>query len=263
MATRPDLISEPMDAPQDSTPKPTEGSKVDERVGSGGDTQMATASPPSYRPPGYPDFGSMWSQPPQPLPGPVDHPFFKWVSEGAKRDPNVLATMSPRAHPAQSIVPLRPVSSTLAAPVAIQPHTVYPFVPPPSVAMEPMTPDTKTVRSFIPSPAQTTPDLSSSPTEPSPSSAHTATPASTGKQPLDDSKDDPGAPVPAEQQCEETKSTPERPDDPECTSSYMRLVNNPVDTPAERPPTVVSGQIWRSGSKREGWRRHQWSMDIG
>jgi hypothetical protein len=108
--------------------------------------------------------------------------------------------------------------------------------------------------------------LSSSPTEPSPSSAHTATPASTSKQPLREMKDDlnPPASVPTGHQHRETEMTPDTPKrNPECTSSYIRMVNNPDETQTERPPTVVSGQIWRSGSKGEGWRRHQWATDIG
>ena len=222
------------------------------------------ASAPTYRPPGYPDMGSLWTQPPQPLPDPNDHPFFRWVAEGAKKDPAVLATMSPPARPAQpSSVQRRPDGT----PLSIQPRAVYPFVPPPSVSMEPMTPDLKPRQSFMqPSPAQRTPDLSSSPTEPSPSSAHTATPAGPEEQPPDDAEDNHKGPAAHRSELRENTAAKEG-EQPACTSTYMRVVTHPQNVEMERKPSIVTGQIWRSGSKNEGWRRHQWStegsMDVG
>lgn len=214
---------------------------------------------PSYRPPGYPDLGSMWSQPPRPLPGPDNHPFFRWVAEGARMDPEVTATMSRQPPYASPALPARSQPST---PMAVQRQTVYPFVPPPSVAMEPITPNLKPTRSFTrASPSQRTPDLSSSPTEPSPLSAHTTTPVSTGKQPL--GKVDTGK-TPSPMQGPDDRgenSAPQGGEQPECTSTYIRMVTNPEDAQTEGRSSIVSGQIWRSGSKREGWRRHQWSTE--
>ena len=217
-------------------------------------------STPTYRPPGYPDMGSVWTQPPQPLPGPQDHPFFRWVAEGAKKDPAIIATMSSRPTAAK-ITLQQPLSTSMM--LATRSRTDCAFVPAPSVAMEPMTPDTSPRPVFTrASPSQRTPDLSSSPTEPSPSSARTSTPASTSKQPLHQEKDPAG-----QSQLLGEKTAREEEEQPACTSTYLRVVTNPETVDDSRKAAVVSGQIWRSGSKKEGWRRHQWStegsMDVG
>jgi len=200
---------------------------------------------------------SLWTQPPQPLPGPVDHPFFRWIAEGAKKDPALLASMRPPAIPAQSALPVRAVSGV---PLAAQPRAVYPFVPPPSVGMEPITPDVKPRQSFIhASPSQTTPDLSSSPTESSPASVATATSAGQGKQPMHDAKDNLDAQAMAAPERDESVNTTGQ---PTCTSAYLRVVTQADGEQVERRPAVFTGQIWRSGSsKDEGWRRHQWSTE--
>ncbi|KIW03704.1 uncharacterized protein PV09_05017 [Verruconis gallopava] len=211
----------------------------------------------SYRPPGYPDFGNMWTSPPQPLPGPDDHPFFKWIAEGAKLDPAVLATHRPPSESQQTTLPLRTVPSQLAA---IQPPTVYPFIPSPTVAMEPYTPNEAERKSFpqLPSSSSTTPDLSSSPTEPSPASAQT-TPVRAAKSihSIPDKKTDDFNVSTAHSSAEEIDVPTHEVS--KCTSTYMRLV---LDADSQTPRAVANGQIWRSGSKRNGWRRHQWSLDV-
>src|SRR5690242_15580377 len=122
----------------DAPEKDATASTVNEKSKS--EEGISMTATPTYRPPGYPEMGTLWTQPPQALPGPDDHPFFKWIADGAKKDPAILATMSPRPACIQPALPIRLASSL---PMAVQPRAVYPFVPPPSVTMEPITPDVK------------------------------------------------------------------------------------------------------------------------
>jgi hypothetical protein len=214
---------------------------------------------PSYKPLGYPEFGTLWSQPPQPLPGPDDHPFFKWIAEGAKKDPTVLAT-------SRSVLPTQfttqSVSTTTTAPSvqsAIQLQSIYPVMWGPSAAMEPITPPLQEKKkSFIQSsPSTTTPDLSSSPTESSPFSAHTATPTGVEKTQLQKEEPEKSNNAPTSTSTTETGGLNT---ESECMSIYLRIM---TDAEAHRPLALRNGQIWRSGSKRDGWRRPQWSTDVG
>ena len=175
---------------------------------------------PTYRPPGYPEIGRLWSQPPQSLPGPADHPFFRWVADGAKKDPHVLASRSPRPSHMPAALPLRP------PPVITHMPSRQRSTREPSSTAEPTTP-TQPPRVIFPepSPAQTTPDLSTSPTEASPTSTFTATPASSGKRrQIDHSV---GAGPHASPGGAKSAVEGQHPDG---TSDYLRVVTNPEDS---------------------------------
>ena len=231
---------------------------------------------PSYKPPGYPDFGNMWSLPPQPLPGPDDHPFFKWIAAGANKDPALTRSYS-SASSNSSTVTAKTETHQISTYSIIQPQMVFPFVPPPTLTMEPMTPDTQNRSSFLQaqtSPSGDLPGLSMSPTDPSPNSAFTATPSSSAKQRGRLSSDDEATDKSATSVNHEPRSprlsphahsAPVSPEDPECTSMYMMrpLPASDPEVDAQQTLAIRNGQVWRSGSKREGWRRHQWSVDVG
>lgn len=224
---------------------------------------------PSQSMSAYQALQNFWTQPPQPLPGPDDHPFFKMFAPnayGSLLQPDSIATV-PETHTV-------PDAEIALEEPAFEMPLVYPFVPAPSINMEPMTPENVCATPPIQTPAASisqpsTPSLSfsnsdgheSSP-ESHPSSAKSPKGARFAKTRDTESKGEEVTP-PAPATITNQKSAKEDPDKMEvdaiCILTYMRAIPN---SETSEPAVIANGQIWRSPDKKKGWRRNQWIVDV-
>jgi hypothetical protein len=225
---------------------------------------------------GYQAIQDLWRRPPQPLPGPDDHPFFKMFA------PDAYSTLlqpsgthvSPHASAATETTPSE-------SPVFEMP-LVYPFVPRPSLSMEPMTPEPMTpepdsvttpLEHSAKSPSQystpslsySNPDHDSSP-ESRPTTAEGPWPTKIRDSPevakmqtAAPEQQDRTSPVTTTNQ-EPGTSTPDKLEvDGICILTYMKAIPN---SETSEPAVIANGQIWRSPDKKKGWRRNQWILDV-
>lgn len=235
-------------------------------------------SPPSMS--AHEALQKLWTQPPQPLPGPNYHPFFTMFAPnayGSLLQPNSTAAAS-ETHPTDDaeIASKRP---------AVEMPLLYPFVPTPSICMEPMTPekdyDTRPVELFTTSISQpSTPSLSFSNSDEHESSPE-ARPASVkrrkysrtlnlsnaiskgGEEDEEENKITPSFPATATAITTNHRPAHEDTDKTEveaiCILNYMRAIPN---SGTSEPAVIAHGQIWRSPNKKKGWRRNQWIVDV-
>lgn len=210
----------------------------------------------------------LWTQPPQPLPGPDDHPFFKKFAPNAYGPLSQLdislAMPSADANNDTSIISK---ASIFDMPL------VYPFIPGPSISMEPMTPEnertTTSTENPVPSHSQrSTPSLifsnddhDSSPDSRPITAKSPKTTGLVGPDSAESEKDEitpPAATTPLNQ-----KPVQEDPDEMEvdaaCILTYMRAIPNSATA---EPAVVANGQIWHSPDRKKGWRRNQWVVDV-
>ncbi|TLD29657.1 hypothetical protein E2P81_ATG05951 [Venturia nashicola] len=232
------------------------------------ESQLATDIPPPSMS-AYEVSQKIWMQPPQPLPGPDGHPFFKRFAPNAygsllQLDSTAVASDT-RSTTDAEIAPTGP---------AIEMPLVYPFVPAPSISMEPVTPggdhDSHAIESSTASVSlSSTPSLSfsnsdgqeSSP-EARPTSANRSKdsrivkPSNTG---LEEDEMPPPGPATATKQSPAQENLDKMGVEAICILTYMRAIPN---SETSEPAVIANGQIWRSADKKEGWRRHQWIVDV-
>lgn len=176
---------------------------------------------------GYEALQKLWTQPPQPLPGPDDHPFFKMFAPNAYGSllqlgdtaaaPKTHVTVDERTNPKES---------------AFEMPMVYPFLPAPSISMEPMTPESDCARI-----------VKISDTISNEKKEETTPPASTTAT----------YQRPALETLDKTEV------EAICVLTYMRAIPN---SETREPAVIANGQIWRSPDKKKGWRRNQWVVDV-
>ncbi|KAE9970380.1 hypothetical protein BLS_005717 [Venturia inaequalis] len=214
----------------------------------------------------------LWTQAPQPLPGPDDHPFFKIFAPNAYGSFLQLdiTAVAPETHTTAD------AEIASKGPAGEMP-LVYPFLPAPSISMEPLTPDNVHDTYPVETPTASTSQLSTPPlsffnsddqeSSPEPRSSSDKRPKGSRIMTLRDKvpreKEDDGITPPI--QATRTNQRPAQEDlnktevEATCILTYMRAIPN---SETSEPAVIANGQIWRSPDKRKGWRRNQWIVDV-
>ncbi|KAF2396864.1 hypothetical protein EJ06DRAFT_533590 [Trichodelitschia bisporula] len=234
-------------------------------------------APPPILPPSY-----LWTRPPAVLPGPYDHPYSPRAQVPLDTTPTMPTTM-PTTMPV-TIPALAP-----PPPWPVMPFVSYPtvrFIPPPGAETDAITGEATTTTDagsklafhvgrkppspddYIRTPELTTssPDLDFTPLS---ERGVTAGPKDVRADLEMDDGEIEGAKgkakwnpeVVEKPEAKESKEgvTDAAIEDLRCTVEYMRVA--PVDEAGAL--ALVRGKVWRAGRRGQGWRRHQWVVEVG
>jgi hypothetical protein len=219
----------------------------------------------------HPALQDPWTQPPQSLHGPDNHPFFNTFAPNAYGIASRLVSDQAKCSASANCDTETPAEEPMfGTPL------VYPFVPAPSLSMEPMTPDIDSATTLSESPEashsqHSTPSFSFS------NPAHDSSPESrpstaegywTIDMPKNIKDTDVHLTKPKEQEVTPPAKATNQKSAQECSEkmevdaicilTYMRTIPN---SETNESAVIANGQIWQSANKK-GWRRNQWVVDV-